>query len=75
MNSPEAVRVPARVWSAYQLAIFREVAEGKGHTVVRARAGSGKTSTIMEAMKHVPAGKKAKLDEALSKGVSKRLGV
>lgn len=33
-----------RVWSSYQKAIFTDVAQGSGHTVVRARAGSGKTS-------------------------------
>lgn len=50
-------REPGPEWSAYQLAIFREVAEGHGHTVVIARAGSGKTSTIVEAFRHVPRGK------------------
>jgi superfamily I DNA/RNA helicase len=51
-----AVKETLRVWSAYQLAIFRDIAEAAGHTVVRARAGVGKTSTIMEGMKYVPAG-------------------
>ncbi len=45
-----------RAWSFFQRAIFADVAEGDGHTVVQARAGSGKTSTIVEAFKHVPAG-------------------
>jgi DNA helicase-2/ATP-dependent DNA helicase PcrA len=45
-----------REWSAYQQAIFRDVAEGVGHTVVVARAGSGKTSTIMKALTFVPPG-------------------
>jgi hypothetical protein len=45
-----------RDWSAYQRAVFADVATGEGHTVVRARAGSGKTSTIVEAFEHVPAG-------------------
>ncbi len=44
----------SRTYSAYQLAIFNNVAEGRGHTVVMARAGSGKTTTIMEALNHVP---------------------
>lgn len=43
-------------WSTYQEAVFADVASGDGHTVVRARAGSGKTTTIVESFKHVPAG-------------------
>jgi ATP-dependent DNA helicase UvrD/PcrA len=46
----------AKSWSVYQEAVFRDVAEGTGHTVVRARAGSGKTTTIIEAFGRVPAG-------------------
>ncbi len=46
----------ARDWSHYQSAIFADVATGTGHTVVIARAGSGKTSTIVEAFHHVPGG-------------------
>jgi DNA helicase-2/ATP-dependent DNA helicase PcrA len=46
----------SREWSAYQRAIFQDVAEGEGHTVVVARAGSGKTSTIVESFNHVPRG-------------------
>jgi DNA helicase-2/ATP-dependent DNA helicase PcrA len=45
-----------REWSSYQLAIFRNIAEGKGHTLVQARAGSGKTTVLVEGFKHVPAG-------------------
>lgn len=43
-------------WNVYQTAIFRDVAEGEGHTVVQARAGTGKTTTIVEAFSHVPKG-------------------
>lgn len=43
-------------WSEYQRAIFANVNSGKGHTFVRARAGTGKTTTIVEALKHVPRG-------------------
>lgn len=41
-------------WSNYQLAIFNDVAKGEGHTVVEALAGSGKTSSIIEALKYIP---------------------
>jgi superfamily I DNA/RNA helicase len=44
-------------WSAQQSAIFAEIAEGSGNLVVRARAGTGKTTTIIEACgraKHEP---------------------
>jgi superfamily I DNA/RNA helicase len=46
---------PVRAWSAQQQAIFDWYAEGEGHLVVRARAGTGKTSTIVEAAHRVPA--------------------
>lgn len=52
----EAPASPARSWSVYQEAVFANVREGTGHTVVLARAGSGKTTTIVEAMRHVPSG-------------------
>jgi hypothetical protein len=34
-----------RTWSTYQLAVFKDVAEGVGHTVVNAVAGSCKTTS------------------------------
>lgn len=45
-----------RAWSTYQRAIFDDAATGRGHTVVIARAGSGKTSTIVEALGRMPRG-------------------
>lgn len=45
-----------RTWSTYQLAIFNNVANGTGHTVVNAVAGSGKTTSLEEAINHVPRG-------------------
>jgi DNA helicase-2/ATP-dependent DNA helicase PcrA len=59
-------------WSSYQEAIFRNIAEGKGHTVVKARAGSGKTTTIMEGLKHVPP-KKTVLMVAFNKKIAEEL--
>lgn len=42
--------------SKYQLAVFENVRSGAGHTVISAVAGSGKTTTIVEAMNYIPAG-------------------
>jgi DNA helicase-2/ATP-dependent DNA helicase PcrA len=41
--------------SKYQKAIFEFVKNGNGHAVVQAVAGSGKTTTIVEATKYIPA--------------------
>ncbi len=41
-------------YSYYQETIFDEIANGKGHVVVKARAGSGKTTTIVEAISRIP---------------------
>lgn len=43
-------------WSGYQLNVFDNVANGTGHTVIKAVAGSGKTTTIVEALRHVALG-------------------
>jgi len=40
-------------WSAYQEAIFSFVESGSGNAIVEAVAGSGKTTTIVEALKRV----------------------
>jgi DNA helicase-2/ATP-dependent DNA helicase PcrA len=45
-----------RVWFSYQQAIFDHVVSGTGHGVVIARAGSGKSTTIEEAVRRVPSG-------------------
>lgn len=44
----------ARVWSAEQEAIFAWFKSGKGSLVVRARAGTGKTTTIKTAFTYAP---------------------
>lgn len=41
-------------WSKYQEAIFDEVKNGTGNIVVEARAGSAKTSSLIEATNHLP---------------------
>lgn len=45
--------------SPYQEKIFDFITEGKGNAVVSAKAGSGKTFTIVNAMKLIPKTKKA----------------
>jgi DNA helicase-2/ATP-dependent DNA helicase PcrA len=46
------------VWSEYQKAIFKDVQSGIGHTLIEARAGSAKTSSLLESLKYIPANKK-----------------
>lgn len=42
-----------RQWSAQQQAVFDRIAEARGHSAVRARAGTGKTSVIVESIKRL----------------------
>jgi len=42
-----------RTWSPYQTAIFNFVETGTGNAIIEAVAGSGKTTTIVEAVKRV----------------------
>jgi superfamily I DNA/RNA helicase len=43
-----------RIWSPAQGAIFDYFAGGTGHMVVRARAGTGKSTTILEGVERAP---------------------
>lgn len=61
-----------REWSNYQKAIFKDIALATDHTVVIARAGSGKTSTIVEGFKYLPKGKKC-LMVAFNKNIQEEL--
>ena len=45
------------VWSTLHTPIFENIARGSGHLMVDAVAGSGKTTTLLEAMRYVPEGK------------------
>lgn len=61
---PMSTSSNARVYSPYQEAIFRALTEGEGNILVEAVAGSGKTTTMVEALRRwqlVPAnrGKRA----------------
>lgn len=68
----------ARVWSAHQERIFSFVQSGKGNAVVQAVAGSGKTTTIVEALSRVQgtsiflAFNKAIAEELKKRGVNAR---
>lgn len=44
----------AKTWSEQQNSIFKWFAGGSGNLVVRARAGTGKTTTICEGINHAP---------------------
>jgi superfamily I DNA/RNA helicase len=61
-----------RDWSKYQKDIFRDIAQATDHTVVIARAGSGKTSTIVEGFKYLPKTKKT-LMVAFNKAIADEL--
>ena len=50
-NEPPPAPPPARRWSRYQEALFAAVAEGERHVVTIARAGSGKTTSILECVR------------------------
>lgn len=59
-------------WSEYQKLIFNNVSKGTGNTAVIARAGSAKTTSLIEAIKHIPKGKKT-LVAAFSKAIADEL--
>lgn len=71
-NSHIRIAAPKRNWSKFQKDIFRDINGGAGHTVVIARAGSGKTSTIVEGFKYLPKGKKT-LMVAFNKSIAEEL--
>lgn len=65
---------PKLIWSPYQQAIFKDVKEGKDgeNTVVIARAGSSKTTSLIEAIKYIPKHKKTIL-LAFNKSIQQEL--
>jgi len=78
MSAALAKVLAARNWSEYQKNIFYFVVQGKGNAIVVAVAGSGKSTTIVEAMKLAQgesiflAFNKAIADELKRKGVNGR---
>lgn len=61
-----------RNWSTYQKAIFKDIASGLGHTIIIARAGSAKTSSLVEGSRYIPKGKKS-LFCAFNKSIQEEL--
>jgi DNA helicase II / ATP-dependent DNA helicase PcrA len=62
-----------RIWSSLQEAVFIWVVNGVGNAVVRAVAGSGKTTTMVEAFKRIAAGL-SKIYLAFNKSIATELG-
>lgn len=60
------------IWSSYQKKIFLDINKGTGNTLVIARAGSAKTSSLVEGSKFIPKGKKA-LFCAFNKSIQEEL--
>lgn len=61
----------ARAWSSQQQAIFAWFEQGRGNLVVRARAGTGKTTTILEGVERAP--ERQILLAAFNKSIAKEL--
>lgn len=60
-------------FSSYQIKIFEWIVTGVGNAVVRAVAGSGKTTTMVEAFKRI-AGNQSKIYLAFNKSIATELG-
>ena len=63
---------PKHEWSSYQKNIFKDIARGSGNTIIIARAGSSKTSSLVEGSKYIPKGKKS-LFCAFNKSIQEEL--
>jgi DNA helicase II / ATP-dependent DNA helicase PcrA len=60
-------------YSLYQEDIFNDIAHGEGHTVVIARAGSGKSFSIIEGIRHIPKKINGKPTKTLLVAFSKKI--
>lgn len=58
MSEQIEIRATALRMSPYQEAVCENVRSGKGHTVIEAVAGSGKSTTLLIAMTYAPPGSK-----------------
>lgn len=61
-----------REWSELQKNIFKDIHKNTDHTVIIARAGSGKTTVLVEGFKYIPKGKKT-LMVAFNKAIADEL--
>src|ERR1700761_7815745 len=63
-------------WSEQQVRIFNWFKSGRGHLIVRARAGTGKTTTILEAVTHAPENKilLAAFNKRIARELEEKLG-
>lgn len=68
---------PKHIWSEYQKNVFKNIAKGDGHTIVIARAGSAKTSSLVEGSRYIPKGKKSlfcAFNKSIQEELKSRLG-
>lgn len=63
---------PKRIWSEYQKNIFKDIHSGTGNTMIIARAGSAKTTSLVEGSKYIPKGNKT-LFCAFNKSIQEEL--
>lgn len=71
-NAEEVSEKPKRVPSPQQQGVFKFIQEGTGNGIIDAKAGSGKTTTIVDAMGFIPKGKKT-IFVAFSKAIQEEL--
>jgi superfamily I DNA/RNA helicase len=67
---------PKIEWSPFQKKVFFNIAKGDGNTLIIARAGSSKTTCLVEGSKYLPRGKKTlfcAFNKAIQEELSKRL--
>src|ERR1700686_384718 len=59
-DNSHIIKAPVKhLWSNYQKDIFRNIHNGTRNTIVIARAGASKTSSLVEGSKYIPKGKRA----------------
>lgn len=70
-SMPRPPAPTTRVWNAQQNAIFDWARTGRGNLIVVARAGTGKTTTIVEMLEHAP--ERKVLLAAFNKSIAREL--
>lgn len=64
-------------WSDFQKSLFKDLAKGAGNTIVIARAGSAKSSSLVEGSRYIPKGKKTlfcAFNKSIQEELSQKLG-